>query len=113
MVKSSIKSIVDCRTVRKLIGKPRVPYNRGLRLQGSSHPFFDYGTAFSPPTAASNVCRIQPDLLCLACRTAWSSCFASGGVSLTATITPFAFCVPIFGLPACFFIINVIQISCI
>jgi hypothetical protein len=25
--------------VRKLIGKPRVPYNRGLGVRGSSHPF--------------------------------------------------------------------------
>jgi hypothetical protein len=51
--------------VHKLIGKPRVPYNRGLRVRGSSHPFFDYAADFSPPTAALLIdvhkTKIRPD----------------------------------------------------
>jgi hypothetical protein len=54
--------------VRKLIGKPRVPYNRGLRVRGSSHPLFerDYEPFLPPFAVASKVFCIQSDLLCRA-----------------------------------------------
>jgi len=73
--------------VRKLIGKPRVPYNRGLRVRGSSHPIYnrDYEPFLPPFAAARKVFRIQSDLLCRASYIACSSRFASGGVSRTAT----------------------------
>jgi len=72
--------------VRKLIGKPRIPYNRGLRVRGSSHPIFnrDYVPFLSPFAAASKVFRIQSDLLCPACRIASLICRAAGDVSRTA-----------------------------
>ena len=46
--------------VRKLTGQTRVPYNRGLRVRGSPHPF-DYGCGLSLPAAESNAFRIQAD----------------------------------------------------
>ncbi len=98
--------------VRKLIGKLGVPYNRRLRVRGSPHPH-DYDAGLSLTAADSNAFRIQSDLLCPACRIAPLSCFASTGVNRAAKKTPLAFCMPILGLPACFFIISVTQISCI
>jgi hypothetical protein len=97
--------------VRKLTGQTRVPYNRGLRVQSSPHPYLkgDYATDLLPPAAERRTCRNQSDLRCRDWRIASPSCFASGGVKRTATITPFAFCVPIFGLPTRFFIINVYK----
>jgi IS1 family transposase len=64
----------------------------------------DYAALFSAATESSALLT-QSDLVSLAERAAWSICFASGGVNRTVTETPLAFCVPIFGLPACFFII--------
>ena len=49
--------------VRRLIGKPGVPYNRKLRVRGSSHPN-DYETGLSLPAAESNAFRIHLDLPC-------------------------------------------------
>ena len=66
-----------------------------------------YATDLLPPAAASRVCRIHSELERPACRIACLICAASGGVTLAAKRTPFAFCVPSFGLPAFFFIINV------
>jgi hypothetical protein len=52
-------------------------------------------------------------LVSFAERAACSIRFASLGVNRTAINTPFAFCVPSLGLPRLFFIINVIQLTCI
>ena len=98
--------------VRKLIGKLGVPYNRRLRVRGSPHPL-NYDADLSLPAADSNAFRIHADLLCPACRIASLSCLASMGVNRVVKNTPLAFFVPIFGLPAVFFIIIVTQISCI
>ncbi|HWF18373.1 MAG TPA: hypothetical protein VG754_03865 [Verrucomicrobiae bacterium] len=48
--------------LRKLIGKPRVPYNRGLRIRGSSHPEF-YDADLSLPAAESNAFRFQSEFV--------------------------------------------------
>jgi hypothetical protein len=98
--------------VRKLIGKLGVPYNRRLRVRGSPHPLF-YDADLSLPAADSNAFRIHVDLLSLACRIAPLSCFASMGLNRAAKKIPLAFWMPIFGLPAVFFIIIVSQISCV
>jgi hypothetical protein len=52
--------------VRQLIGKLRVPYNRGLGVRGSSHPLFerDYEAILPPFAAASKVFHVQPDSFC-------------------------------------------------
>jgi len=80
--------------VRRLKGKPGVPYNRKLRVRGSPHPLF-YDADLSLAAAESNAFRIQADLLCFEHRIAALSCFASGGVTRTANTSPLAFCVPI------------------
>jgi hypothetical protein len=51
--------------VRRLIGKPGVPYNRRLRVRGSPHPH-DYDADLSLAAAESNAFRIQADLASLA-----------------------------------------------
>jgi hypothetical protein len=48
--------------VRKLIGKLGVPYNRRLRVRGSSHPLF-YDADLSLPAADSNAFRAHSDWL--------------------------------------------------
>jgi hypothetical protein len=53
------------------------------------------------------------DLVSLAERAASLIRLASLGVKRKAINTPLAFCVPSFGLPALFFIINVIQLYCV
>ena len=98
--------------VLKLIGKPRVPYNLGLRVRGSSHPILkcDYEPFLSPFAATSKVFRIHSDLPCPAWRIASFTCRASGGVSGRRPLRPshyscqFSVCLRVF------FIINVIQI---
>jgi len=47
--------------VRRLIAKPRVPYNRALRVRGSSHPVLnhDYELFLPPFAAASKVFRVH------------------------------------------------------
>jgi hypothetical protein len=47
--------------VRQLIGKLRVPYNRGLGVRGSSHPLLTHADD-SGFTAESKVWRIHSDL---------------------------------------------------
>jgi hypothetical protein len=101
-----MRAILKSVWVRRLIGKPGVPYNRRLRVRGSPHPH-DYETGLSLPAADSNAFRIQSDLLCRASRIAALSCLASMGVNRAAKKIPLAFCVPSLGLPAVFFIINV------
>jgi hypothetical protein len=48
-------AIFQSLSVRKLIAKPRIPQHRGLRVRGSSHPYFerDY-EPFLPPYAAAS-----------------------------------------------------------
>jgi hypothetical protein len=92
--------------VRKLIGKLGVPYNRRLGVRGSSHPLF-YDADLSLPTADSNAFRNQSGLPCFESRIAELICFASGGVTRTANNSPLAFCFPMAGRPAFFFIIIV------
>jgi len=48
--------------VRKLTGQTSVPYNRGLRVRGSPHPF-NYDCGLSLPAAESNAIRIHSDLV--------------------------------------------------
>jgi len=50
--------------MRKLIGKLGVPYNRRLRVRGSSHPH-DYDADLSLAAAESNAFRIHSDLVSL------------------------------------------------
>ena|SRR5581483_2589614 len=82
--------------VRKLIGQTRVPYNRGLRVRGSPHP---YQTAL-----ASNVFRIQSDLESLARSTASRIFWCSSGDTLAFTIMPRFLAFGTFGLPILVFI---------
>jgi len=49
------------RWVRRLIGKPGVPYNRRLRVRGSPHPH-DYEAGLSLAATESNAFRIHTDL---------------------------------------------------
>ena len=92
--------------VRKLIGKLGVPYNRRLRVRGSPHPN-DYDAGLSLAAAESNAFRIHAVFVSFACRIAPLSPLASMGENRAAKNMPLAFCMPILGLPACFFIIIV------
>lgn len=92
--------------VRKLIGKLGVPYNRRLRVRGSPHPL-NYDAGLSLAAAESNAFRIHAVLVSFACRIAPLSPLASMGENRAAKNMPLAFCMPILGLPACFFIIIV------
>src|SRR5674476_714130 len=56
-----ISNILRLLWVRRLIGKPGVPYNRRLRVRGSPHPL-NYDAGLSLPVADSNTFRIQADL---------------------------------------------------
>ncbi len=89
--------------VRRLIGKPGVPYNRRLPVRGWSHPLF-YEAVLSLPAAESNAFRNQSGLLCPDERIAALIALDSTGVTRTANSSPLAFWTPIFGLPAFFFI---------
>jgi IS1 family transposase len=95
--------------VRKLIGKLGVPYNRRLRVRGSPHPLV-YDADLSLPAAVSNAFRNQSGLSCPDWRIAALMSLASGGVTRTANNSPLAFCMPIFGLPALFFIFLLTKI---
>jgi IS1 family transposase len=95
--------------VRKLTGKPAFltiadSESEAPRIHLKAHD--DYLPA---PAAESKACRIQSELDWPACRIASLISFASGGVTLVVKRTPLAFCVPILGLPALFFIINVYK----
>ena len=91
--------------VRRLIGKPGVPYNRRLGVRGSSHPL-NYDADLSLPAADSNAFRNQSGLACPESRIAALICFASPELKRTAKSSPLA-SFPSFGLPAFFFIIIV------
>ena len=94
--------------VRRLIGKPSVPYNRRLPVRGWSHPL-DYDDGLSIAATKSNAFRNQSGLSVPARRIAALISFASGGVTLTVNTSPLAFCVPTFGRPAFFLIIIVYK----
>jgi hypothetical protein len=53
-----MRAIFKLFRVRKLIGKPGVPYNRRLRVRGSPHPL-NYDADLSFPAADSNAFRIH------------------------------------------------------
>jgi IS1 family transposase len=94
--------------VRKLTGKTRVPYNRGLRVRGSPHPI-DYDAGLSLPAAESNAFRSQSGLPCPVARIASLIAFASGGVTRTENTSPLAFFMPTFGRPSLLLIIIVYK----
>ena len=96
------------RWVRRLIGKPGVPYNRKLPVRNWPHPLiYDYGLSIA--AANSKAFRNQSGLSVLERRIAALISFASGGVTRTENTSPLAFCVPTFGLPILFFIIIVYK----
>ena len=68
--------------VRRLIGKPGVPYNRSLRVRTSSHPLI-YGDGLSITAAKSKAFRNQSGLSVPERRIAALISFASGGVTLS------------------------------
>jgi hypothetical protein len=92
--------------VRRLIGKPSVPYNRRLPVRGWPHPLI-YDDGLSIAATRSNAFRNQSGLSVPERRIAALISFASGGVTRTANNSPLAFCMPSLGLPARFFIIFV------
>jgi len=84
--------------VRKLIGKLGVPYNRRLRVRGSSHPLI-YEAYLPTRAAESNAFRIQSDWLSGDALIAdWISSFSSGD-SRAFTMIPRSLCFATFGLP--------------
>src|SRR5437899_1958078 len=96
------------RWVRKLIGKLGVPYNRRLRVRGSSHPLNQRScdVGLSVPAAESNAFRIQSDLTCpdrlIAAWTALDSSGANLAPIRTSLDSPFGnFGLPIFVLIKC------------
>src|SRR5208283_4763105 len=87
--------------VRRLIGKPGVPYNRRLRVRGSPHPL-NYDAGLSLPAAESNAFRIQSDLVSGDRRMASEiTLFSSGeiraSISIPRTLDFGSFGLPIFG----------------
>ena len=90
--------------VRRLIGKPGVPYNRRLRVRGSPHPLI-YDAGLSLSAAESNAFRNQSGLPWPVARIASLMAFASTRVTRTANSSPLAFWTPILGLPSFFFIV--------
>jgi len=84
--------------VRRLIGKPGVPYNRRLRVRGSPHPN-DYDAGLSLPAAESNAFRIQSDLLSGERRIASLITLFSSGESRAFTMIPRNLAFASFGLP--------------
>jgi hypothetical protein len=98
-----MRAIFKLLWVRRLIGKPGVPYNRRLGVRGSPHPLV-YDDDLSLPAADSNAFRIQSDLFCPACCIAALIGLASTGVKRAANSSPLAFSFPILGRPSFFFI---------
>ena len=84
--------------VRRLIGKPGVPYNRRLRVRGSPHPLF-YDAGLSLAAAESNAFRIQSDLLSGERRIASLITLFSSGESRAFTMIPRSLAFASFGLP--------------
>jgi hypothetical protein len=93
--------------VRKLTGKPAF-----LTIADSESETPRIHCFERDYESGSNSFLAHSDLVSFAARAASFIRLASPGVNRKAINTPFAFCVPILGLPACFFIINVIQLSC-
>jgi IS1 family transposase len=89
--------------VRRLIGKPSVPYNRRLPVRGWSHPLI-YDDGLSIAATKSKAFRNQSGLSALERRIAALISFASEGATLTENTSPLTFFVPIFGRPILFFI---------
>jgi len=106
MAKISKASRLTPLRVRKLTVKSAFLTSADCECKARRIHLTDYDDV--PETATeSNAFRIQSELDWPARRIASLICFASGGVKRAANNSPLAFCVPIFGLPACFFIINV------
>jgi hypothetical protein len=84
--------------VRRLIGKPGVPYNRRLRVRGSPHPH-DYDADLSLAAAESNAFRIQEDLASLARLMAAIIALFSSGETRACIKIPLYLVFGTFGLP--------------
>jgi hypothetical protein len=93
-----MRAIFKLYWVRRLIGKPGVPYNRRLRVRGSPHPV-DYDADLSLPAAESNAFRIQSDLLCFARRIAALIALFSSGETRACIKIPRNLALGTFGLP--------------
>src|SRR5208282_3898175 len=95
--------------VRRLIGKPGVPYNRRLRVRGSPHPH-GYDSGLLLPAAESNAFRIQADLTSLACLIAVKIALFSSGETLACIKMPLNLAFGTFGLPI-FGFINTLRMT--
>ncbi|MGA2787091.1 MAG: hypothetical protein ABSF60_06145 [Verrucomicrobiota bacterium] len=95
--------------VRKLIGKLGVPYNRRLRVRGSSHPF-DYDAGLSLAAADSNAFRIHSDLVSFARLIAAKITLFSSGETLACIKMPLNLAFGTFGLPI-FGFINTLRMT--
>jgi hypothetical protein len=84
--------------VRRLIGKPGVPYNRSLRVRTSPHPL-DYDDGLSIAATKSNAFRNQSDLLSFDRRIASLIALFSSGESLACIRIPRNLAFGTFGLP--------------
>jgi hypothetical protein len=95
---SKMRAIFKSFWVRRLNGKPGVPYNRRLRVRGSSHPH-DYDAGLSLPAADSNTFRIQSDLVSLARLIAAKITLFSSGETRACIKIPRNLAFGTFGLP--------------
>jgi hypothetical protein len=95
------------RWVRKLTVKPAFLTSADCECKARRIHLTDYDDELPVSAAESNAFRIQSDLLSFAPRIAALISRASGGVNRAANNSPLAFCMPIFGLPMRFFILNV------
>jgi len=95
--------------VRKLTGKPAFLTIADSESETPRIHLTDYEPVLSPYIAESNAFRIQSDLDWPEARIAPAIALTSPGEKRAERTIPLAFCVPIFGLPACFFIINVYK----
>jgi len=97
------------RWVRRLIGKPGVPYNRRLRVRGSPHPH-DYDAGLSLAAAESNAFRIQSDLVASARVIAAIIALFSSRETLACIKIPRNLAFGTFGLPI-FGFINTLRMT--
>jgi IS1 family transposase len=95
--------------VRKLTVKPAFLTSADCECKARRIQGLVYDGDLPELAAESKACRIQSELDWPAARIASLICFASGGVNRAANCSPLAFCVPSFGLPTLFFIINVTK----
>jgi hypothetical protein len=93
-----IHAILKSFWVRRLIGKPGVPYNRRLRVRGSSHPHYDDG-CLSLPAAESNAFRAHSDWLWPEWRIAPLIAWLSSGETRVTIKMPRFLAFGTFGLP--------------